>query len=210
MSQLHRRAFRSVFLITYSQANMALVPTRGDFVRFVTNAVESATPAQLLQWVCSQEAHADGGLHYHMAVKLDRQQRWLAIRDRLQIREGIRVNFQDQHTCYYDAWKYVTKEDAEPISSPGHPDLRNEPPPRTLAALRARRHAGDEPPAKKPKRLRVIDIATIITSKGIKSYLELMALSKVQKDEGKNDLYEYILTKGLLHSFKNQFISQSL
>ena len=207
MSQLNHRTFRSVYLLTYSQADIQLVPTREEFSHLVIRSIETATPAKMIHWVCSKETHADGGKHYHMAVKLDRQQRWLAIRDHLHIVEGIPVNFTDDHSNYYDAWRYVTKEDLEPLSSTDHPDLTNAPPPRTGAALRARRNGEahqDEPPAKKSKRLRVLDIASIITSKNIRTYLQLMALSKVQKDEGKLDLYEYILIKGLLWSLFKQ------
>ena len=206
MSQLDRRAYRSVYLITYSQADLHVAPSREAFSRLVINSIESATPAKPIHWICSKETHADRGVHYHMAIKLDRQQRWLAIRDRLHIVEGIAVNFSADYPDYYGAWQYTTKADEDPLLSTGHPDLTNAVP-RTAAAIRARRnrrpnhanHANEEePPPKKAKRLRALDIGNIVTTKGIKSYLEMMALSKIQKDEGKMDLYEYLLTKGSL------------
>ena len=70
---LSSRDVRRVYLITYSQANLEIVPTREGFARIILDAFDNAVPesnATVIHWVCSQESHADGGLHYHMAVKL--------------------------------------------------------------------------------------------------------------------------------------------
>jgi len=191
MSQLNARDLRSVYLITYSRANLLKVPNREAFSQMVCNAFVTQTPASPVHWVCAKEKHQDGGVHFHCAIKLDRQQRWLSVRDYLQTSQNIQVNFSNNHCNYYSAWVYTTKEDQSYIFSDNHPDLTNGPP-RTMAASQERTHSHIDAPRanRKVKRLRPFDVSTIITSKGIKSALELMALAKVQKDEGKLDLTE--------------------
>ena len=53
--------------------------------------------------------------------------------------EGINVNFSDGHTNYFDAWKYVAKEDSSFLQSEGHQDLSAGFVPRTESAINARR-----------------------------------------------------------------------
>ena len=197
MSELPVRAFRSIFLVTYSRANPHIVPNKEQFARIVTEAVERATPSTVIQWVVGEEKHSDGGIHFHMAMKVDRQQRWLCIRDRIRMDHGINVNFSDGHPNYYTAWTYVTKEDPQPLQSENHPDLKNATLPRTTAASHARLETG-EPSSKVAKvpRLNNLDVSLIISEKGIKTYLQLMALAKSQKDEGKYDLLQYVVNKG--------------
>ena len=68
---LHREV-RSVYLITYSQANLEKFQTRDCFARTVVEAFNETRSglADIVQWVCSQEQHSSGGTHYHMALKL--------------------------------------------------------------------------------------------------------------------------------------------
>ena len=67
---------RQVYLLTYSQADVSAFPTRRSFFEAVI-ASFPGTPSRIVQWVCFQEKHRNGGLHYHMAIKLDRCQRWM-------------------------------------------------------------------------------------------------------------------------------------
>ena len=70
---LSSRQVRSIYLLTYSQADVFVVPTREEFARVVLDSFKNADPCshcEVVQWVCSQELHRDGGIHYHMAVKL--------------------------------------------------------------------------------------------------------------------------------------------
>jgi hypothetical protein len=39
---------------------------------------------------------------------------------------GLKVNFSSNHNTYYSVYKYVTKEDPEPLFSDGHPDISND------------------------------------------------------------------------------------
>lgn len=128
MSQTYERAlYRSVYLITYSRANLVQIESKEAFAKCVVDAIKQATPATPLHWVVSQENHMDGSIHFHMAVKLDRQQRWLAIRDRLQSDRNINVNFSGDYCNYYMTWQYVTK-DGDFMESDPHPDLSDGPP----------------------------------------------------------------------------------
>ena len=91
-------------MLTYSRANKSIISSRQEFVDAVLIAFQlSGNGAQVLQHVCAQERHSDGGIHYHMAVKLDRCQRWLHVRNRLQEDKGIRVHFSSRHCNYYAA-----------------------------------------------------------------------------------------------------------
>ena len=93
---LGRRQLRSVYLVTYSQANSEIVDSRESFVLIVLDSFENADPkcrSQVKQWVCSEELHKDGGKHYHMVVKLDRSRRWLQVRDYADNKHGVKLNF---------------------------------------------------------------------------------------------------------------------
>ena len=72
-ASLKNRQIRSVYLITYSKAE--IIASRDSFAVVVLNYLNNADPScktEVVQWVCSQERHQNGEIHYHMAVKLDR------------------------------------------------------------------------------------------------------------------------------------------
>ena len=60
-----------------------------------------------------KKSHKRGGIHYHMAVKLDSNRRWLKVRNYADTKHGVKLNFSRVHAKYYSAWKYTTKEDAK-------------------------------------------------------------------------------------------------
>ena len=100
---------RFVYLITYSQANLHSVLTQEEFSRIVLDSFSNAdtcSHVEEVQWACSQEEHRDGGIHYHMAVKLSARCRWLKVRNYLEDRHRVKVNFSDKHCNYY--WCYTT------------------------------------------------------------------------------------------------------
>ena len=96
------REVRSVYLITYSQADLDKFPTRDSFARTVVQAFDETRSglADIVQWVCSQERHSSGGTYYHMAVKLSHARRWLRIRNYLKDNHSIQVNFLSVHSNY--------------------------------------------------------------------------------------------------------------
>lgn len=201
------RTVRQVYLLTYSQADEDKFPIRASFANAVVNAFQNC-PAQLQQWVCSMEKHRNGGTHFHMAVKMDRNVRWLQLKNALEEQHGIIVHFSCAHYNYYTAWRYVTKEDRYFIESEGHPNLRNTGAPRTDAACRRHHNANTDDnttnavqqPAQvqrnKKKRLSAFDVSQIVVEHNIKTRTELLALANEQKEEGKCDLAEFIVNRG--------------
>ena len=128
---------RLVYLITYSRADISLVPTRETFAMLILHAFENgdpSSPCNVVQWVCSKEPHSDNGIHYHMAVKLQSRRRWLKYRNFPDSNHNLKVNFSGVHVNYYSVWHYVTKNDTEYMQSPHHPDLTNEDFPTTTNA----------------------------------------------------------------------------
>ena len=199
---LSRRQVRSVYLITYSRANSELVDSRNSFARVVLDSFANADckiTNKVLQWACCEERHKDGAIHYHMAVKLQRNRRWLKVRSYADKKHGVKLNFSSNHANYYSAWKYVTKEDTDFLQSEGHPDLNNAP--QTHEACEVRSQGNNKKKAKgsrrkRAKRLSTFDVSQIAVNKGIKTRLELLAFANAQKKSGKTDLAEFIATRG--------------
>ena len=213
---------RSVYLVTYSQADLERAPTRKYFAEIV---VESFTQgnAKVKHWCCSQEYHQDGGVHYHLAISLDKCHRWFASKQFLLDRFGIKVNYSSRHHNYHSAWKYVIKSDTEYVESPDHPRLSLTRVPSTNAASQARHRrrstsrrraddgcnedGTDEESAqqtsrasgsnlkKKRKRLTAFEVSEIIIKSGTKTLIELQALAYEQKQEGKTDLAEFLISR---------------
>ena len=96
-----------------------------------------------------------------------------------------------------------------------HPDLWNAGPPPTMAAseaaveecrgLQQNEMSGEEERGsarsvskkrKRPPRLNMCEVSEIAVSKGIKMYVELLALAKRQKTKGKTDLAQFIANRG--------------
>jgi hypothetical protein len=188
---------RSTYLITYSQCGDSGLD-RQEFAKLIVNAWNECCRSNILQWVVSEEMHEDGGKHFHMAVKLDKKTRWLAVRNFIDSQHGIKVNFSDKHENYFTAYTYVVKEDADYVLSENHPDLANATAPRTTNATQKRKTNFKKRVAskKKRKRLAVYDVVRIIQSKGIKSRVELMALASKWQEQGKTDLAEFVCNRG--------------
>ena len=65
-------SIRSTYLITYSLADVSLVPSRKSFAEFVEEAFRETKKgrSELVYLACSREYHKNGGQHYHLSVKL--------------------------------------------------------------------------------------------------------------------------------------------
>ena len=194
---------RSVYIITYSQENLEIVNSREKFVEIVLEAFaqgsSTSTTNPITRWCCCQEHHQDGNIHYHMAIKLQKQRRWHSPRNYIDHAYNIQVNFSDHHANYYQAWLYCTKSDDNAIFSIGHPDLSN--PPRTNVASGKRRakggNADEGPPASKQPRLDALQFSDLILRNNIKSETELLRFAHAQKAEGKTDVCLYLLNNKL-------------
>ena len=69
MDQLNQRQVRSIYLITYSQAEIE-VYTKEYFATLVVKAFEEGS-VKVVQCVCSQESHTEKGEYFHLAIKLN-------------------------------------------------------------------------------------------------------------------------------------------
>ena len=145
-----------------------------------------------MYWVCSQEPHANGGVHYHMAVKLEKRRRWLYMCNYIDREYGIKVNFSGRHKNYYTAWAYTTKEDMSAFQSENHPDLGRIGAPITSSVCSVNR-AGSR---RKRKALSIFDVSQLAVEKGIKTRLELLAFANQKKQEGRTYLVEFIANRG--------------
>ena len=196
------RQVREIYLITYSQVDADLFPTRQSFANIVCEAFMSCNVV-ILQWVCTKENHTQSGFHFHMTVKLKERHRWKRVRDYIAKEHGVLVNFSNRHDNYFSAWKYTTKEDLEFIQSEGHPDLTDIQPPQSMRASEACRRGGKSAQkgragkAKCQKRqLSVYEVSQIAVTKKFRSRLELLAFAQEQQKEGKTDLTQFIANRG--------------
>ena len=71
-TKLQPAKVRSMYLITYSQADLSIFPDRQSFADGVCEAVLNCEgpKSKVIQWTCSQENHKKQGKHYRMVIKL--------------------------------------------------------------------------------------------------------------------------------------------
>lgn len=205
MNVVPGRSQRLVYLLTYSRADLNEFCTRQSFATAVIYTWNTVTTSTVENFVVCKEKHKEvsdnnaNEYHYHMAVKLNRKSRWLAVRNALETRYGIKVNVSG-HANYYDAYQYCVKEDAEVFTSPNHPTMDT--PPRTTAATNSRvrrattNDANTRGRNKRKRMLTVYEVTQIIREKKIESQLELMALAARQEKDGKKDLAVFIANRG--------------
>lgn len=186
---------RTIYLITLSRSERQTL-SKEEFAGCVVDAWAECTQSRVAHYVVCEENHADGGKHFHMAIKLTKKARWVRVRRHLQDEFQIKVNFSDNHTTYFSAYHYVTKEDVHYKLSEGHPDFSDvQSEPKTSQGTRKRKQNAVAKPSKK-KRLRVYDVVEIIQTRGIKARLELMALAHEWQQQGKTDLAEFVANRG--------------
>lgn len=179
---------RSVYLITYSQADLQKVCDKKRFADIVIEAFHKDGTAKVIQYCCVVESHEDGCPHYHMLVKLNKQKRWRCVRNYLANIYGVTVHFSDEYSNYYDGYVYVTKSDPSPLLSDDHPVLDN--PPRTTNATQARRQGHRRG---KKRCFDALDLSEVIEKNTIKDKTTLLNFVSKQKGEGKRDLPLYFL-----------------
>ena len=197
----NKRTYQSsVYLLTYSRADLEKIPNRNAFARVVNEAFNEVNFAKIQHWVVSEELHKEGDdiqrpKHFHMALKLNKRMRWSRVRQFLESHNDIRVNFSDKHTTYYSAYQYVTKEDKEFVISEQHPPLSD--PPRTDKAIAEKKKKGKKViSSKKMKRYSTYDVVEIIRENNITTRTELINLAMTQKKEGKINLAQFIANRG--------------
>lgn len=210
MAHLGKQQQRMVYVITYSRADIDLFPTKKCFADAVLQAWTACGYA-VQHWVVCVEEHSteltalesttNRPFHYHMALKLQRRGRWIQVRKYLDDEFGIKVNFSDHHNTYYSGYRYVTKEDEEPLFSEPHPDLRNAPKTESAIDGNKRKARGAAKSKKKRKKTReraltVYDVSQIIEQRKFTKRIQVVCLAVQQKREGNTALAEFIANKG--------------
>jgi hypothetical protein len=198
----------------YSQADVAKFSSRTEFANAVV--LGFGRNNNVIQWCCCLEDHEDGGKHYHLAIKLEKKQRWINVKKFLLQTYNISIHFSSVHHNYFSAWQYVTKSDLDYEQSDGHPDLTNAEAPQTDSASVVTSQLREESDSegdgsfdktcrKRKKRLSALQVSEIIHAKSIKTQTELFALAQEQKHNGKCDLSEFIMNrqpKAIAHILK--------
>ncbi len=203
--ELDVKTVRKTYLVTYSQADLSLFPSRESFANCVVEAFSYREErVRVVDWVCSMEEHNDGGKHYHLAIKLSDNKRWKPAKLHIMKNHGIVVNFSDRDDNYYTAYKYVVKEDKEALHSPNHTNLADCRSPRTKRGTQTirkskskKRANASEGRAAVPKKRRLSNLAVseIILKNDILNETQLLAHANEQKENGKIDLAEWVLAK---------------
>lgn len=91
--------WKSVYLITYSQADRKIVPKKETFVNIIKVAFNKSSKIAFTSYCC-QEKHKDGQQHYDMAIKLKNQRRWLSAGNFIDKTNDVKVNFSEKHSNY--------------------------------------------------------------------------------------------------------------
>ena len=174
MSELRNRQQSTIYLVTYSRADLSKVPTRQIFAEIIVKAFEQLDVAKVAHWVVSQENHDDNeteqafGTHHHMAIKLTRRAQLCQVRACLEFENGIKDNFGSKHETYYSAFKYVTKDNEHFQVSDGHPELSG--PLATKAATMAKKSTAkkrlnSQRKGRKRERYTMFDVVELIREK---------------------------------------------
>ena len=211
------RSGRRQYLITYAQADQEKFPTRESFGLKIAEAFnEGPSKVKVQHWACCREAHINGGFHYHCAVKMSGNKKWLSIKKKFENSHGIVLNFSDSHDHYISAYRYLCKSDSDVAHSEEHPNLKDISSPQTKKSI-----AGNRAASRKRKsnisnqneavtashskgkqinrRLSNSNVADFITKNNIKTYTQLFSSAEKRKQEGQIDLAEFIFQ----HSEKN-------
>ena len=213
------RTLRRSYLVTYSRSNMVKFPTRESFAELLCRAFKE-NGGRISHWACCLEHHKDGKEHYHSLVKLDNLKRWLPVKDFLQEKANIVVNFGTNSTGgYHVGYKYIAKFDKNILHSDPHPNLTPLAYPRTQKALskymdncakRKEKQMLDESESGKKlncscqndgrkrqklatsKGLSMKVVGKFIFENGIRDVESFRKIAIARKNEGEEDLFDFI------------------
>ena len=111
MESLANSSQRMVYLTTYSCVDITKFSSKESFLLAILEAWQYFG---ILLWVVCIEVHSNNSgctssgninmnlYHFHMAVKLAKRG-WLQVRNYLDEKYGIQVNFNNNHSPYYTA-----------------------------------------------------------------------------------------------------------
>ncbi len=208
-----------VYIITYSQADRQIFPTRQAFG---VACVAAFGGGHVIKYFCSvMEPHENGGFHYHVAILLSESKRWKYARDYLEKTFGVNVNFSSSpqdHPFYEGAYMYVTKWDKNFFHGhvqEKHPKkceldggkrgaiMRKANTASKKSAHNRRREKDAEQEKKKEekqkrrKRMDKLDVVDFIIESNIETDEELLSAGKSRRDEyGDRDMLLFLTNLG--------------
>ena len=207
---LVENAPRRTYLITYAQVDKNLFPTRESFGKKCEEVFGGGKRVSM--YACSEEPHGNGGVDYHVSIKLTKPQRWSTAKQGLAACGAI-VNFAKpgnfKDGMYSWAYRYATKQDKDVYHSPGHPCLEDisknvNKIHEANAAYRQKRRAESEARVidqvstnNKRKRLKNDDVAEYIRGNDIKTLNEFLADAETRRVEGDYSLSSFIHSRSL-------------
>ena len=177
--ELPQRATREVFLMTYSQADAQY--TKEGISEIVVNAFQESGNAIVEKWVCAKEPHRNGGFHFHIALKLDRQKRWLRVKEYIERNHGILFHFSNKQkeagetTLYDGAYSYVIKG-GDFIVSEGHPEV-----------LQAEED--------KSNKLKNLDFMKLVVQMDLRTVLQVQAVANANAKAQQEGLLAFLASK---------------
>lgn len=219
---------KRIFLVTYSQADTIRFPTRASFARFVINAFNSGTSkAKVVKWAVCLEPHTNGGVHYHVCVKMDGLKHW-STAQRWMAGNGVNVDIQDDHDHYVSMYRYVMKSDSLAVDEEGrtrennHLQSISSPKTKSCNAANRKRRAtatatqqqhrqsstqqqqhqqSSEQQQSRARNLKLthVDVGEYVVKNNINNYMELSAAAHQRKEDGEYDLMNYIFNHRKIH-----------
>ena len=200
------------YLVTYSQLDPHIFPTRTSFGAAVVQAFGAN---HVDYFAASKEPHEElnGGYHYHVAIKLNCSMRWHAARDYLKEEFGVDVNFATSGKMYAGAYRYTTKQDKLFFIgqvSKAHPNLdvisrtyeqaanAN----RTFVSNANKRRQENQPtgPAakkkekEKAKKMTKGDLAMFCVANKLRTENDAMSMCLERQDAGDRALYDILIS----------------
>lgn len=177
--ELPPRKTREVFLITLSQAPAEY--SKEFFSTMIRDAFAMNGEGVIEKWVCAKEPHKNGGNHYHMTVKLDRQKRWQRVKTYISETYGVQVHFSDKkqgrdEAPGYDGAYMYTVKGGDFIVSQDHPRVDR----------------GNQ----KNVKLQNAEFMKLVVQKELRTLLEVKAVAKRNADLQNDALYVFLANKG--------------
>ena len=158
-----------------SPADIEKFPSRESLSSAVLE-IWNSCGIRVVQWVVCIEGHSNDCesvdemnlYRCHMALKLAKRARWLQDSNYLDENFGTQVNFSDNHSSYFTAYRYATEDDKDALHSKGYADLSDDTS-RTEQAIRYRKDKGKSGKKRRSKAtesLIVYNVCQIVQAKG--------------------------------------------
>ena len=196
-----------VYLVTYSQIDPKIFPTR---VSFGAAVVQAFGANHVDYFVVSKEPHENGGYHYHVGIKLTTGMRWHTARDYLEDEFKVKVHFATTGKMYSGAYRYTTKTDHSFFE--GHV-LKAHPKDLSIVSKtfeqaananqtfvenskkRRQERESSNTTAKKPKgeRLKKGDVALFCVKNNVHTENDAMRIATERRDAGDRALYDFLI-----------------